>query len=305
MSEAWHAIDDSWPSIMHVPGDNDGKYPNSNGLLIRTAKDGNSALLIDCGMGSRVARKIRKEFSITRVLLSHWHEDHTASLKVLKNTRISCHGADIPPLSDVDAFKQAYGVVGTAIEQQFVSFVEAVGMEPVKGAEPMEPGFFREGDASVQVIHTPGHSAGHCCFYEPRRKIAFMSDIDLSKFGPWYGCRDSNLGDFVRSVRVMQSLDIDIAASGHEGIIEGKDIKDGLAYFLAKIEERDDKILALMREVTPRLAHDIYGHNIVYRNYNKFGEYLRLAEGIMIDQHLARLLATGRIIRCGEGFTLP
>jgi glyoxylase-like metal-dependent hydrolase (beta-lactamase superfamily II) len=41
-------------------------------------------------------------------------------------------------------------------------------------------------DYKMKVIHTPGHSAGHCCFYELNSKIAFLADIDFSSFGPWY-----------------------------------------------------------------------------------------------------------------------
>jgi glyoxylase-like metal-dependent hydrolase (beta-lactamase superfamily II) len=155
MNESWKVIDGSWPDMLHIPGDNDGKYPNSNSMLIRTSKESNAAILIDCGIGARIARKLRKYFYITRVLLSHWHEDHTASLRIFKDARVSCHPADIAPLTDMQAYKRAYGIAGTAIEQQFTAFVEAVGVEPVKVVEPMEAGPFQEGGASVQVIHTP------------------------------------------------------------------------------------------------------------------------------------------------------
>nr|MDO8084270.1 MBL fold metallo-hydrolase [Candidatus Sigynarchaeum springense] len=305
MNESWKVIASSWPEILHVPGDNDAKYPYSNSMLIRTSKESNTAILIDAGMGSRIARKLRKDFSITRVLLSHWHEDHTASLKATRCTKVSCHPADIPPLADKDAYLRAYGVVGKPIEQQFISFMESVGVEFLQDVEPLATGSFQEGDATLQVIHTPGHSAGHCCFYEPVRKIAFLSDIDLSRFGPWYGCCDSSLADFIHSIRKVLGLDIDIAASSHEGIKEGKAIKDGLNYFLKKIEERNEKILAMLRERSPLLAVDIYGHNLVYRNYDKFGDYLRLAESIMVDEHLRYLLGAGMIVRNGEGYTLP
>jgi glyoxylase-like metal-dependent hydrolase (beta-lactamase superfamily II) len=204
----------------------------------------------------------------------------------------------------MDACRRLYGVNGTAIEQQFIALMESIGVEPVQGVEPLATGSFQEGDASLQVIHTPGHSAGHCCFYEPVRKIAFLSDIDLSRIGPWYGCRDSSLADFVRSVHKMQALDIDIAVSSHEGIKEGKAIKDGLDHFLRKIEERNDKLLAMLRERSPLLASDIYGHNLVYRNYDKFGDYLRLTESIMVDHHLLYLLEAAKIQRSGDGFTL-
>ena len=32
------------------------------------------------------------------------------------------------------------------------------------------------GNRRLTVIHTPGHSPGHCCFYEPERKYLFSGD---------------------------------------------------------------------------------------------------------------------------------
>ncbi|MBN2153454.1 MAG: MBL fold metallo-hydrolase [Candidatus Lokiarchaeota archaeon] len=304
MSEHWKVIDGSWPEVFHVPGDNGARYPYSNALLVKTSKDNNAALMIDCGVGARIARKIRKEFNVTSIILSHWHEDHTVSSKTIRSARIYCHPADIPPLSDPVAFMRNYGVLGNEIEQQFTAFMESIGVEPLQGVQPLIPGPFQDGDAALQVIHTPGHSAGHCCYYEPGRKIAFLSDIDLSKFGPWYGCLDSSLEDFVQSIRKIQSLNIDIAVPSHEGIKEGKAIKDGLDYFLGKIEERNDKVLTMLRERSPLLARDLYGRNIVYRNYDKFGDYLRHAEAIMVDLHVQYLLDAGKVARIGEAYTL-
>ncbi|MEX2684581.1 MAG: MBL fold metallo-hydrolase [Candidatus Sigynarchaeota archaeon] len=304
MNEHWKVIDGSWPEILHVQGDNEARYPYSNALLVRTEKEGNSVLMIDCGIGARIARKLRKEFTVTRILLSHWHEDHTTSVKMMKGASISCHPADIPALTDTTTFMRNYGVVGMPFEQEFTIFMDSIGMEPVHGVEPLSTDLFREGDASLQVIHAPGHSAGHCCFYEPGRKIAFLSDIDLSKFGPWYGCSDSSLDAFIQSIRTLQAIDIDVAVTSHEAMKEGKAIKDGLDYFLKKIEERNDKILGMLHERSPLLASDIYGHNLVYRNYDKFGDYLRHAEAIMVDHHLRYLLGAGKITRSGDGYML-
>lgn len=36
---------------------------------------------------------------------------------------------------------------------------------------------FNLGGRSLQTIHTPGHSPGHCCFYEPERRYLFSGDL--------------------------------------------------------------------------------------------------------------------------------
>ena len=38
------------------------------------------------------------------------------------------------------------------------------------------------GGRNIQVVHTPGHSPGHCCFYEPERKYLFSGDLIYKVF---------------------------------------------------------------------------------------------------------------------------
>ena len=36
------------------------------------------------------------------------------------------------------------------------------------------------GNRKLVVIHTPGHSPGHCCFYEADRKYLYSGDLIYS-----------------------------------------------------------------------------------------------------------------------------
>lgn len=45
--------------------------------------------------------------------------------------------------------------------------------------------FLDLGDRQVMVVHTPGHSPGHCCFYEPKKKDLYSGDFIYS------GCLDA------------------------------------------------------------------------------------------------------------------
>ena len=56
------------------------------------------------------------------------------------------------------------------------------------------------GNRKLVVIHTPGHSPGHCCFYEADRKYLYSGDLIYS------GCLDAfypstNPQEFWKSVR--------------------------------------------------------------------------------------------------------
>lgn len=78
----------------------------------------------------------------------------------------------------------------------------------------------REGDCidlggrCVTVLHTPGHSPGHCCFFEQERKYLFSGDLIYS------GCLDAfypttDPVQFRRSVKRVQALDVARVFPGH------------------------------------------------------------------------------------------
>jgi glyoxylase-like metal-dependent hydrolase (beta-lactamase superfamily II) len=80
--------------------------------------------------------------SLERVLLTHTHSDHTAGLRELlaihPGLAVHCHPAD--------AFR-----LERSLDPGSLSFVNDGQLLPV-------------GSSTVKVLHTPGHSAGACCF---------------------------------------------------------------------------------------------------------------------------------------------
>ena len=61
------------------------------------------------------------------------------------------------------------------------------------------------GGRVIEAIHTPGHSPGHCCFYEPKRKYLYSGDLIYS------GCLDifyptTNPQQFRDSVKRIRAL---------------------------------------------------------------------------------------------------
>lgn len=70
------------------------------------------------------------------------------------------------------------------------------------------------GDRKLEVIHTPGHSPGHCCFYEPEKKYIYSGDLIyrgcLAMFYP-----STNPAQFWESIRKIQSLEIKRILPGH------------------------------------------------------------------------------------------
>lgn len=93
------------------------------------------------------------------------------------------------------------------------------------------------GNRSLTVIHTPGHSPGHCCFYEPDRKYLFSGDlIYLGCLDAFYPTTDPYL--FHQSVRKLKTLDIKRLFPGHHQMRVPLDIIERIDQAFAGLEER-------------------------------------------------------------------
>lgn len=70
------------------------------------------------------------------------------------------------------------------------------------------------GNRMLEVIHTPGHSPGHCCFFEPERGFLYSGDLVYKGcLDAFYPSTDPML--FWQSVRKIQFLKINRVLPGH------------------------------------------------------------------------------------------
>ena len=76
-----------------------------------------------------------------------------------------------------------------------------------------------------KVILTPGHSPGHVCFYEPKRKMFFSGDHLLPDVFPHIGFHpqsgENPLADFFKSIEAIGKLDINFIFPGHGSVFSG------------------------------------------------------------------------------------
>lgn len=301
-------ISEEFPEFYVVYGENRARYPFSNSFLIQKDKSGQSVILFDNGIGHRLIKKLKREFKIQKIYLSHWHEDHTSGCALLKEAEIYSHILDIPPLKDLDLFMDLYAVKGTPTEEKFHPIMQFLKIEPLNNINIISDNdqINIYDDLSIRVIHTPGHTAGHCSFYEPKSKIIFLADIDLTGLGPAYLCKDANVNEFEVSIKNIMNLDIDFAISGHIGLFTGKEtIANALKQYLNIIYERDEKVLNLLSEKIPKSIQDLIKKNVIYKKYDgEYANYLVISEDIMIQNHLDRLLQKGMIKKEGPGYIL-
>lgn len=115
------------------------------------------------------------------------------------------------------------------------------------GYKQLTPDYlFKDGDlipGGFKVIHTPGHTPGHCCFH--KSDILISGDIDLVG-KPWVSNITSNVDDFHKSINKLLIMDINILLPGHGHPIFKKDkISSELEMYQTKLMDTAKKILDL------------------------------------------------------------
>ena len=307
MSEIYSQITEDFPEIFIVYGENRGRYPYSNSMMVQTSDD--NAVLFDCGISHKFIRRLKKKYEINKVYLSHWHEDHASGYASLKQSEFFCQELNLPPLQDMKMFLRYYGNdPEEEIPDSWMIILKALKVQPIPVLRLVNDNDILKisDDINVEVVHTPGHSAGHCCFYAPESKIMFLADIDLYGLGPWYAAEDSNINDFENSMKRLQNFDMEYAISGHIGLLTGrKKIQESLNAYLNVLYERDERVLNLLSEKVPKKLTDLERNNIIYKSYDtEFGDYIVWAENFMVQLHIDRLIEKGKVEKEENGYLL-
>ncbi|GAF90554.1 unnamed protein product, partial [marine sediment metagenome] len=172
--------------------------------------------LIDTGISGGYLKKLKKQYPINHVLLSHWHEDHISGNHLLNNSKFLCHEKDKLPIEDIEKMLLFYNVENTVAGKEFSAIFGLYGMRNTQISK-----YFKDNEIisigdnlKLKVIFTPGHTAGHCGFFEMNSKIAFFGDMDLTRF-LYYATIDSNLMEFENSIERFKTFKIEIAILGH------------------------------------------------------------------------------------------
>lgn len=176
------------------------------------------ALLIDTGLGVADMGAVVRSLTKLPVLavLTHAHWDHMGGLNCF--SRIAVHKAEAGWLSG--KFPLPLQVVRANLTARPCSFPEDFRPENYRVYEGGAGELLRDGDwidlggRRVQVLHTPGHSPGHCCFYEAARETLFAGDLLYA------GCLDAfypttDPEQFARSVEKVSSLPLRRILPGH------------------------------------------------------------------------------------------
>ena len=273
-----------------------GKYPQGNSLFVRGARE---SVMIDPSLGVVLRRGALPR--VDRVWNSHCHEDHFAGNHLFPDAIWELHEADLLGMHSLAGLLRIYGY-GDEVPGWERVLKERFHYLPNPSARGFQDGHVLElgGGVRLRVVHTPGHTRGHCAFHLEPEDVLYIGDIDLSSFGPYYGDAWSELGDFERSLAlVRETRATHYATFHHIGVVDRPTFLGRLDKFAAVIASREERLLAYLAEA-PHTVEEIVKHRFVYRP----GDPVAFADPVerrSMSQHLARLVAAGRVREVAPG----
>lgn len=139
------------------------------------------AVLIDTGLGVSNIRNVVEQITSLPVLVvtTHVHWDHIGGHGEFENFAV--HEAEQEWISG--RFPLPLEAVKHSLTDRPCSFPEDFALLHYQLFQGKPSQFLRDGDVldlggrCLHIIHTPGQSPGHCCFYEPERRYLYSGDL--------------------------------------------------------------------------------------------------------------------------------
>ena len=170
--------------------------------------------VIDTGTGFNftrlrdIFRAMKREMKdVNHVINTHGHFDHIGGNGYFLNAKVTIHEADANILDKGDT------------ELSNADFFEG-NLRARKPDRILKEGDKLEPDKlNLEVIHTPGHSAGSICLYDRKKKILFSGD---TLFSDGVGRTDIPGGDpeaLEQSLQKLLKLDVEKIFPGHGPVV--------------------------------------------------------------------------------------
>ncbi len=203
-------------------------YQISLGLVNAFLIEDNGLTLIDSGyrnstdkIFSAIAKAGKNPQDIKHVILTHCHPDHTGSVAEIKrrlNISVLAHSEDARLIEQGTGerlpIQPSPGVFNWLVYNLLIKPVNT-RIEPVIVEEKLKDNDVIPIAGGLQIIHTPGHSAGHISLLLKNEGVLIAGDLCANVIGLGLSTvyEDLNLG--IKSILKAAELDFDKAVFGH------------------------------------------------------------------------------------------
>lgn len=217
-----------FPFIYHIPLGYVNAYliAEEDGLtLIDSGLRGNDKKILQA-----VRELGRKPEDVRNVLVTHHHADHCGALRAIvdkSGAETWVHPLDAPVVAgekrrpDANRHSIAGRLLGGVIAR-----LPQNNPPPVKPTREVNEGETVPVAGGLQVLHTPGHTAGHVSFLmEGHGRVLFAGDAAAHMFGRLGKPAlifTEDMAQARESIRKLAALEFDTACFGHGGVVTGK-----------------------------------------------------------------------------------
>ncbi|MHB8763280.1 MAG: MBL fold metallo-hydrolase [Deferrisomatales bacterium] len=168
-------------------------------VLIDTGLPGSAPHLTECltevGLGVG---------DVHLVVLTHEHLDHVGCAPGFYQTAVlAAHSLAANKI----ALRDEFVMMNRAFDHAADAFQVDLCLD---GGATVELGNYR-----LQILHTPGHSSGSICLYEPDHRLLFTGDTLMAGgvMGGIFG--SGNISDYINTLRGLSTLRVDAFFPGH------------------------------------------------------------------------------------------
>lgn len=273
--------------IVFMAGANEARFPDSNSIFV----DDDVPTVIDPATRREDFERIERERGVGLVINSHYHVDHVRYNSLFPDAEVLAHELDAPAIRSLDENARIVGIadmpwaeVWKGAMRDTWGWTETRVTRTVSGGEEVSLGA-----NTVRFIHAPGHTPGHMCVQFIEKSVVYLGDIDLTRFGPWYGNRASSIDDFLDSIERLKGMTAETWYTAHgKGVLHG-DITDRLDAYASVVFDRDRRVLDCLEESGPLTLDEIIDKAIIFGRRWDPPQMFEFFEGTMVGKHLERL----------------
>lgn len=251
-----------------------------NHVNVHLLKQGEAFVLVDCGFGSSAAFQVL-EASLTQlgvewkhireIVLTHGHPDHmglAGRILDLSGARLAMHPREVNFLARVadasaqpqllDSKLRDWGAPLQQVDRVIDAYLGVrAEFRHLTPDRALMDGALIESDAGIwEAIHTPGHSPGHVCLFNPEQRTLISGDHVLGKITPHIAWSEESdlLEEFLASQQSIGRLAADSVLPSHG------DPFGGLSSRTTEIVEHHElrcRLIQRAQDEGARTAHDI------------------------------------------------
>lgn len=225
---------DNWFTVEQIDNDtyaiSEYKHREETHCYLLLSKD--KALLIDTGLGVANIKEVIDKITNLPIMVvtTHVHWDHIGGHALFDSFAV--HEKEKEWI--IDEFPLPLPVVKYNLFDKKCRFPDEFCIDDYKVFQGVPKQILQDndvidlGERKIKVIHTPGHSPGHCCFYEENRQYLYSGDLIYKGcLDMFYPTTDPEL--FMQSIDKVSKLTVEKIMPGHHGL----DISVG---FLSRIQ---------------------------------------------------------------------